>query len=92
MKSNKKAVFQKLFELFTFRHNIFSQNFLIFSDYKNNAVYFCIKTLGAPERSRTSNLQIRSLMLYPIELQALKTSGGERGIRTLASAFIQTLA
>ena len=25
---------------------------------------------GAPEKSRTSNLQIRSLALYPIELRA----------------------
>ena len=27
--------------------------------------------LGAPEKSRTPNLQIRSLALYPIELRAL---------------------
>jgi hypothetical protein len=42
---------------------------------------------GAPEGSRTSNLQIRSLTLYPIELRALKFSGGERGIRTLVPHF-----
>ena len=33
---------------------------------------------GAPEESRTPNLQIRSLMLYPIELRArndLKPNG-----------------
>ena len=28
-------------------------------------------TSGAPKRIRTSNLQIRSLMLYPVELWAL---------------------
>ncbi len=39
---------------------------------------------GAPERSRTPNLQIRSLTLCPIELQAHAFYGGERGIRTLA--------
>lgn len=35
---------------------------------------------GAPKESRTPNLQIRSLMLYPIELWArndLKTSESE---------------
>ena len=44
---------------------------------------------GAPGRSRTPNLQIRSLTLYPIELQALKIlkHGGERGIRTLVPGF-----
>ena len=29
---------------------------------------------GAPEKSRTPNLQIRSLALYPIELRALKST------------------
>jgi hypothetical protein len=38
---------------------------------------------GAPERSRTSNLQIRSLTLYPIELQALSFIGF--AIRSLPS-------
>jgi hypothetical protein len=45
--------------------------------------------IGAPERSRTSNRQIRSLILYPIELRAriFHVSGGERGIRTLVPHF-----
>ncbi len=30
------------------------------------------QTNGTPERSRTFNLQIRSLLLYPIELRARK--------------------
>jgi hypothetical protein len=38
---------------------------------------------GAPKRTRTSSLQIRSLMLYPIELWAQKPSGAGKGIRTL---------
>ena len=29
------------------------------------------KLIGAPEKSRTPNLQIRNLALYPIELRAL---------------------
>lgn len=40
--------------------------------YVNHSLY------GAPEESRTPNLQIRSLMLYPIELRARndhKTNG-----------------
>ncbi len=36
---------------------------------------------GAPERSRTPNLLIRSQTLYPIELRAHK-NGAEDGIRT----------
>jgi hypothetical protein len=37
------------------------------------------KTLsgGAPERIRTPNLQIRSLMLYPVELRAHRGSPGQ---------------
>ena len=35
----------------------------------NNSIN--IGKLGAPEKSRTPNLQIRSLALYPIELRAL---------------------
>ena len=30
---------------------------------------------GGPDRSRTYNPQIRSLMLYPVELQALAENG-----------------
>ncbi len=33
--------------------------------------------IGAPERSRTPNPQIRSLVLYPVELRA--PAGGLRG-------------
>ncbi len=35
---------------------------------------------GTPERTRTSNPQIRSLMLYPIEPQALLHLGGSPNI------------
>src|SRR5436305_14433668 len=40
--------------------------------------------IGAPERSRTPNPQIRSLVLYPVELRALmpcrgRHAGGEGG-------------
>ena len=40
---------------------------------KNGSVTlnFFLAILGAPEKSRTPNLQIRSLALYPIELRAL---------------------
>ena len=41
----------------------------------------------APEGSRTPNLQIRSLALYPVELSAhaYHTGSGEGGIRTLVA-------
>ena len=49
------------------------------SRFSNLVQYVKILDLyGAPEESRTPNLQIRSLMLYPIELRArndLKTNG-----------------
>ena len=38
---------------------------------------------GAAKRNRTSNLQLRRLMLYPIELWAQNISNGEGGSRTL---------
>ena len=41
---------------------------------KNIAIIFVPIKLGAPERNRTSNLQIRSLTLYPIELRALTST------------------
>src|SRR5437763_6806920 len=34
--------------------------------------------IGAPERSRTPNPQIRSLVLYPVELRALMPCRGRR--------------
>lgn len=38
------------------------------------------KASGAPDRSRTHNLQIRSLSLYPIELQAQATPSQLNGV------------
>ena len=43
---------------------------------KNKKTDFCkdifiIKSFGAPARSRTQNLLVRSQALYPVELQAL---------------------
>ena len=37
---------------------------------EKNTLAFFPTFLGAPEKSRTPNLQIRSLALYPIELRA----------------------
>ena len=44
---------------------------------KNN--FLNIKYCGTPERTRTPNPQIRSLMLYPIEPLAHSKWGGRRG-------------
>ena len=49
-------------EIFTWGEKLKYKNF--YSDNFN-------RNLGAPEKSRTPNLQIRSLALYPIELRAL---------------------
>src|SRR3989338_4946378 len=38
--------------------------------FQSHATVLCATVSGAPVRSRTLNLQIRSLMLYPIELRA----------------------
>ncbi len=38
---------------------------------KNKKYLICNKLNGAPERIRTSDPQIRSLVLYPAELRAL---------------------
>src|SRR6478735_5060794 len=45
---------------------------------------------GAPERIRTSDPQIRSLVLYPAELRAPDTAAGSRpaGVRGLLEARI----
>lgn len=53
---------------------------------------FLFKNYGAPNRSRTHNLLIRSQTLYPVELQvqkkpSYKKNGGEGGIRTLDPSF-----
>src|SRR5260370_37291572 len=37
-----------------------------------------LKEVGAPERSRTPNPQIRSLVLYPVELRALGRAAARR--------------
>src|ERR1700737_931011 len=44
---------------------------------------------GAPERSRTPNPQIRSLVLYPVELRALMPRRGQRGQRTGRQQLLQ---
>ena len=45
-----------------------------------------VERLGAPERSRTPNPQIRSLVLYPIELRA--RTGKPTGLRRLQIATL----
>ena len=40
----------------------------LFFETSTTLIFFMV--LGAPEKSRTSNLQIRNLALYPIELRA----------------------
>ncbi len=40
------------------------------SEQFSNAVPQAFGKIGAPERSRTPNPQIRSLVLYPVELRA----------------------
>ena len=54
--------------------------------------HLSVNSTGAPGRSRTYNLQIRSLTLCPIELrahifQSFCKAGGESGIRTHAPGF-----
>src|SRR5437762_12407471 len=46
-------------------------------DRLSNGGHKCLKN-GAPERSRTPNPQIRSLVLYPVELRALRPCRGRR--------------
>ena len=41
---------------------------------------------GAPDRSRTYNPQIRSLMLYPVELQAQTAENGEYDTKSTIAA------
>src|SRR5438270_723757 len=50
---------------------------------------YVIEMIGAPERIRTSDPQIRSLVLYPTELRARRNGGSEAssaGKRGLSSA------
>ena len=47
---------------------------------------------GALGEIRTPDTQIRSLVLYPAELQAQNICGGERGIRTLDTGCPSILA
>jgi hypothetical protein len=47
-----------------------------------------IEKIGAPERSRTPNPQIRSLVLYPIELRApAECVAAMRGGHNYSTAF-----
>jgi hypothetical protein len=65
-----------------FRHPAFARIPDAYLSLISIGAYFCVRSLdvsnslsrlqenGAPERSRTPNPQIRSLVLYPIELRA----------------------
>jgi hypothetical protein len=66
---------------------------ILYTNQTNSIVrkHFIEKT-GAPERSRTTNLQIRSLTLYPIELRARISSWRRERDSNPRVRYSQTLA